>query len=88
MSTPSGAKAQALIDRDGSGVVGSYVEEGRLAPLADAAHHLGHERGGVASAEMVGMSAYRADFRETGNFQAFSGHCDQLSVIVDSHVIA
>ena len=87
MAFPSYAEAQAFVEGDGACIVAAHVQEGHLAAVADAAHDLGHQSGGVAFAQMIRVSADGTDLGVSGDFQALSRHGDQLSFVTNSDVV-
>src|SRR6185437_1301820 len=85
-------KAEALVERDGCGVIGSDVEVGALAGGVVEVEHVSEKRGGVAPAAMVGVGAEAGDFTEVGgggaDVHALAAHGDEVAGVTDAEVRA
>src|ERR1700751_3173068 len=65
---------ESLVDANRGIVVGEYVKEGSSTLIENVFHHGGHKCTGIAAAASIGMGADGADFDESGDTHALTGH--------------
>src|SRR6516225_9127011 len=77
-------EAEPLVQCDRPRVVGSGMKERRFAAFKDAAHDGPYQRGGIAFAQVIRVSADGAHLGIAVHLQTLAGHCDEPAADADA----